>query len=468
MRERGIPTQPITQQIIQAAIEQRPDPDPPASVLGRQMWMLAAVGVLAVLGCTTMSAALGWPFWAGTVIGAGAGAVVLWRARMIMGQITAQEAARLQAFNDLSRGHQGDTLTLPETHPEGELFNAALEAISAQLSEGWTQRNLLETVLDAAPLAVVVCDYRGQVVIANRTADDLLAQGQALHGQDFAAVLARCPDDMANAVRNQADELFTVAQGDQEQAYHVSTPFFDLNQHRYTMYLIKQLTKELSRQEVAIWKKMIRVISHELNNSLAPVSSLIHSARLVLDKPAHADKLVRIFDVIEDRTRHLLTFLEGYARFARLAPPERKPVEWGPFLSKLIELQQCRLIGETPEQPGWLDEAQIQQALINLIKNASESDSAPEEVALSVESTRDGGVRLSVLDRGRGMSDEVMHQALLPFYSTKKRSSGLGLSLCREIADAHEGTLRLERREGGGTAAHLWLPPRPKADSTTE
>jgi signal transduction histidine kinase len=108
--------------------------------------------------------------------------------------------------------------------------------------------------------------------------------------------------------------------------------------------------------------------------------------------------------------------------------------------------------------PGWFDAAQVQQALINLLKNAHESGGPPQEVKLAVDALGDGGVRFRVLDRGSGMTDEVMRQALLPFYSSKPGGSGLGLPLCREIVEAHGGRLRIERRPGGGTAVICWLP----------
>lgn len=100
----------------------------------------------------------------------------------------------------------------------------------------------------------------------------------------------------------------------------------------------------------------------------------------------------------------------------------------------------------------------MQQALINLLKNAHESGGPPAEVRLAVEPTGEGGVRFRVLDRGTGLSDEGMKKALLPFYTSKPGGSGLGLPLCREIVEAHGGRLRIERRAGGGTAVVCWIP----------
>ncbi len=110
-----------------------------------------------------------------------------------------------------------------------------------------------------------------------------------------------------------------------------------------------------------------------------------------------------------------------------------------------------------PETPGHFDPAQIEQVLLNLVKNAQESGSAPDAVTLSI-GLRGQELRLDVADRGPGMSDTVLAQALLPFYSTKRAGTGLGLALAREIAEAHGGRVQLANREGGGLRVSLRLP----------
>ncbi|MFL6198422.1 MAG: sensor histidine kinase, partial [Thermoanaerobaculia bacterium] len=211
-------------------------------------------------------------------------------------------------------------------------------------------------------------------------------------------------------------------------------------------------------QEVDVWKKAIRTMSHEINNSLAPIASLARSARHILDNPEHQERLGGVLDVIEERSSHLRDFLEGYARFARLPAPVKREVEWKPFLDELRGLFPFRLEGEPPVGPGCFDPGQVQQVLINLLKNAQESGSPPEEIRVSLEPTADRGIRLRVTDRGAGMSEEGMRKALLPFYTSKATGSGLGLPLCREIVEAHGGHLRLESREGRGTSVVFWLP----------
>lgn len=315
---------------------------------------------------------------------------------------------------------------------------------------------LLDTVIQTTPLALVLTNAAGTVIYSNVAARELFAGGHKLEGVDFAATLARAPGPMREALAAPQDRLFTVEVDGEPQVYHLSQRHFLLNTQPHRLLLLKRLTRELAAQEVAVWKKVIRVIAHELNNSLAPISSLAHSGRLLLDAP-DAARLTRVFSTIEERATHLASFIDGYARFAKLPKPRLAPLEWPALISRLQAVAQFTLRGEPPRMTVNADASQLEQVAINLLKNALESGSVAEAVELEVRAHR-GGVVLEVADRGAGMSDEALGSALLPFFSTKASGTGLGLTICREIVDAHGGHLTLANREGGGALASVWLP----------
>jgi signal transduction histidine kinase len=135
-------------------------------------------------------------------------------------------------------------------------------------------------------------------------------------------------------------------------------------------------------------------------------------------------------------------------------------VVWSAFLERLRPVLADITVAAAPPGNGWFDPAPIQQALINLVKNAREAGSPAADIVLEVTPVPEGGHRLAVLDRGSGMTDTVLDNAMVPSFTTKPSGSGMGLALCREIVDAHQGRLRIARREGGGTAVSFWLPPR--------
>ncbi len=325
---------------------------------------------------------------------------------------------------------------------------------------GLVQRELLlDTMVQNTPVAMLLVADAGAIIYANVAARQLLNDGRKLEGHQLAEILARSTPALVEALGRGGDGLFTAGESEDEEVYHLARSTFMLNGRRHELLLLRQLTLELRRQEVQTWKKVIRVISHELNNSLAPLTSLAHSgAELV--RRGQTDRLPQILATIEERTRHLESFILGYARFAKLPSPRIEASAWDAFVGRLASQVAFKVTGELPSEPAWFDTAQMEQALLNLLKNAHESGSPPGEVELNVR-TAQGVARIEVADRGTGMNDAVLTNALVPFYSTKRSGTGLGLALAREIAEAHGGRITLGNRDGGGLAVTLILPAVP-------
>lgn len=314
---------------------------------------------------------------------------------------------------------------------------------------------LLDTMVQNTPVAMLLVDPSGHVVLGNLAARKLLGDGHRLEGVAFDELLARAPEALRDAFARGGDGMFTVGSEDDEDIYHLSRRLFRLNGRRHELVLLRQLTAELRRQEVQTWKKVIRVISHELNNSLAPIASLAHSGAELL-KRGQYERLPEALATIEERARHLEGFLRDYARFAKLPAPRLEAIEWQAFLERLRSQVEFGIEGHV-EGSVRADAAQLGQALLNLLKNAHESGSKPGGVRVSLRRLPEGW-RIDVLDRGSGMNESVLSNALLPFYSTKRHGTGLGLALAREIAEAHGGRLALLNREGGGLCVSMVLP----------
>jgi nitrogen fixation/metabolism regulation signal transduction histidine kinase len=344
-------------------------------------------------------------------------------------------------------------------------FNRLGDQLRTEHSDTYQKELLFETVLRAAPMVIVLENEPGRIVYANDTACELLGDGTALVGRLFEDVVAEAREDLRVALAGPGDTLFSVDLGGQSQVYDVARRKFHINTQEHRLTMIRPLGPELERRESEAWKKAIRVMSHELNNSLAPVTSLIHSARSLIDAPDGAETLRSVFDTVEERTKHLRGFLDGFARFARLPQPTPEWVTWPDFVASLRALHPFELDGPLPEAAAWFDRTQIQQVLINLLKNAIEAGSPTDEITLRVVAS-DDGVSIDVLDHGRGMREDVRARALLPFYSTKKTGTGLGLSLCREIVDAHGGRIALHDRAEGGIRVELWLPNPPATEAS--
>lgn len=349
-------------------------------------------------------------------------------------------------------------LRWPKEDELGELVDAhnALGDVLRDQRLGLVQRELLlDTMVQNTPVAMLLVADGGPIIYANIAARQLLNKGRKLEGHAFPDILAQAAMPLRDAVERGGDGLFSVGAEDEEEIYHLARRSFRLNGRAHELLLLRQITVELRRQEVQTWKKVIRVISHELNNSLAPVASLAHSGSELMRRGQY-DKLPTIFATIEERARHLEGFIRGYAHFAKLPLPRTEAIAWPEFVSRLQSQIPFHIEGELPEARAHFDLAQMEQALVNLLKNAHESGSPASEVALRVRQIG-ATVRIEVTDRGSGMSEAVLSNALVPFYSTKRSGTGLGLALAREIAEAHGGRISLGNREGGGLSVAMVL-----------
>ncbi|OZB58382.1 MAG: ATP-binding protein [Lysobacterales bacterium 14-68-21] len=440
--------------------------------------MLAGlVGVLVYVGITTwplpqllalLKAGTNGQVQAPVHLGIGAGLVVslavlvplaLWMASVAMSPVSRMLRALEGSVASYRDGDFSISLSVNRRDELGELIamhNALGQTLRDQRQHLVQRELLLDTVVQNTPVALVLTDAGGRVAYANIAARHLFNEGRSLHGLAFAEVIADAPEAMREAVERGEDALLTVEMDNSEETFHISQRAFRLQGRPHRLLLFRRMTRELSRQEVASWKRVIRVISHELNNSLAPISSLAHSGA-ELARRGEVERLPGVFATIGERARHLHGFIAGYASFAKLPAPRKAAVAWAPFLEGLALHCRFRLQGSAPEQPGWFDAAQVEQVLINLIKNAHEAGGPEDEVTLALQ-VLGRELRIEVADRGPGMSETVLAQALLPFYSTKRSGTGLGLALAREIAEAHGGRIALANREGGGLQVSLLLP----------
>jgi len=342
--------------------------------------------------------------------------------------------------------------------------NALEELLRNQRLGAVEATETLRKVLEEIDVAVFAFDPDRTLRIVNRTAEQLLAQPAA-----------RLIGKTANELRL-ADTLTGIAPRTLEVSFPGGTGRWELRrsvvrQEGYPLQLIalSDLSRALREEERQAWKRIIRVLSHEINNSLAPIKSISGSLQRMLGRSELPDDLSedveRGLEVISSRAEGLGRFMASYAKLARLPSPDLADVRVAPLVRGVADLE-TRIAVEVHAGEDFTiraDPDQIEQALINLVRNAVdatlEAQGSRVTIRWYVEADK---LHLLVEDEGPGLADTG--NLFVPFYTTKQGGSGIGLVLSRQIAEGHGGSLVLENRhEARGARARMVLPTDPMA-----
>ncbi len=318
---------------------------------------------------------------------------------------------------------------------------------------------LMKAILDGTSDAVLCFSDNGTIRYSNRQARELFFEGKSFDGSNFLRMAQAAPEALREALVGENDRLFTVELDGWTESYHLSRVEFEIDGALYTLLVVKRMTRQVGLRDSDVQQRVVRILSHEVKNSLAPIASLVNTVRLMLGRPEHAARLTQALDTIEERATHLKVFVEGYGQLTKLPKPQRRERAWSSVLEHAASLYPQLRVRST-DAAGWFDPVQMEQVLVNLVKNSLEAGSAIEDVEVEARVLDDGTSEVEVTDRGRGLTQDAQRAALLPMYTTKEHGAGMGLALCKEIVDAHGGTLSIANRQGGGARVRLSLPAR--------
>ena len=223
------------------------------------------------------------------------------------------------------------------------------------------------------------------------------------------------------------------------------------------------MREALREEERQAWQRLVRVLGHELNNSLTPIKSIAQSLEQVLKTDPRpddwTDDMARGLNVIATRSESLSRFMSSYARLAKLPPPKFGPVEVNGLIRRVSSLETRMTISVEELQPLTIqgDADQLEQVLINLVRNAVDAAQETSGRVFIRHARTNNAVEITVRDEGPGLSNT--NNLFVPFFTTKRGGSGIGLVLSRQIAEAHNGTLTLQNANGApGCIAKLSLP----------
>ena len=363
-------------------------------------------------------------------------------------------ALREEDFSVRARGARRDD-------PLGDVMfevNALGETLREQRLGAREATALLRTVMEEINLAVFAFDDRQRLRLVNRSGERLLAQ-------PVERLLGRTATELG---------LADCLQGEPARTLQMTFPgglgrwgmrrnSFRQGGLPHQLLVLADLSQALREEERQAWQRLLRVLGHELNNSLAPIKSISGSLASLLGKEPQPvdwkDDMQRGLGVITARADALSRFMEAYSRLARLPQPKLQPLEIEPLIRRVVGLE-VRVPVVLVPGPGVMIQAdgdQLEQMLINLVRNAADASLETKGGVKVGWATAGPLLEIRVEDEGPGLSNTA--NLFVPFFTTKPGGSGIGLALSRQIAEAHGGSLTLEgRRQGAGCVARLRLP----------
>jgi two-component system nitrogen regulation sensor histidine kinase NtrY len=421
---------------------------------------LPAAGVaLGILWTRDYSSRLRWTLTALLVLAAAAFLRALWErvVRPLQTVSNLLAAMREEDFSIRARGARGND-------PLGEVLlevNALADTLRRQRLGALEATALLSRVMAEIDVAVFAFDEQGLLVVTNRAGERLLGQpSPRLLGRKARELgLEECLEEETPRV---LDTAFAGGAG----RWEVRRSSFRQGGRPHHLLVLADVSRPLREEERQAWQRLIRVLGHELNNSLAPIQSIAGSLSSLLARPDRPsdwrEDAERGLAVIASRAESLSRFTGAYARLARLPSPRFQRIELDPLLRRVAELETRLAVRVAAGPPLVLsaDPDQLEQLAINLVRNAA--DAAIETkgsvtVSWGKSAARPAQAIVRVEDEGPGITRT--ENLFVPFFTTKPQGSGIGLVLSRQIAEAHGGSLTLENRaDRRGCVAELRLP----------
>lgn len=368
-------------------------------------------------------------------------------------------------YNDFtttgSAGHQGDHFN--ELHKGFNLVNRKFQEIRAEKE---ANHQFMQTIVEHINIGLLCVNENGDVILMNKALQRLLHKSYLVHLDGLSAI-DESLEKMVRSLRPGDRELVKLNIEIKLLQLAIQYEEIKLNRQLIRLYSFQNIQGELEAQELEAWQKLIRILTHEIMNSVAPIASLSSTLREIVNGSGELDEgalgMVRnSLGVIQKRSEGLLDFTETYRSLTRVPPPKFQLIDGKALLQEthtlfVPEMKEKKIDFILHLPPGDVnfqgDPNLLEQVLINLIKNAKDAvlDVDNPRVDLHLQKSANEKVMVMVADNGSGIPPEAMEQIFVPFYTTKKEGSGIGLSLSRQILRLHKGTIEAQSETGKGT-----------------
>jgi len=351
-------------------------------------------------------------------------------------------------------------------------FNEILSLYRQARMDQAVQYRYLQIVLDHIQVALVCFNDSGEVILFNDAASRLFKRDGV---SNLEPLKSEYPDLYRSMINLKAGQRDLVRINTEEEVLRlaVSATGVGIREEKYKLVSLQDIRQELEEQELDSWQKLFRVLTHEIMNSVTPVSSLSRAINeMLIDEKGNRRKLQEIepddledmyssLEAIEERSKGLLKFVADYKNLTKLPKPAFESLSVQSLIEHMknllaMEMEQAGIVFKVEKPAGsiqiWADRQMIQQVLINLLKNSMEAveNTSTKTIRLSAGSI-DGKTSIRVTDTGRGIDPENADKVFIPFFTTRKKGSGIGLSLSRQIMRLHNGSVYFHSEKKGTT-----------------
>lgn len=342
-----------------------------------------------------------------------------------------------------------------------QTYNHMLERLQNERLRIGEQRGFMDRFLSVTRMGILILDFDHKISLASPSAVAFLPE---LEQVDSIHLLTSDLGRLLAGLSREETRLFTDSSGRRLRCRR--SEFFDRGFARGYL-TVEEMTEELNRSEKDTYEKLIRMMSHEVSNTVAATNSLLQSCGNYADQISNQEDradFVGALDVLIGRNRSLNEFTQAFANLVRLPEPEMVPVQPADLINPLVVMfrPQCGpdvelILNLDPDLPPVrLDRNLMEQALINILKNAIEAVAGSGSVAIRVRTVQDN-VELTIQDSGGGLSSEIQNNLFKPFYTTKQSGQGLGLTLVREVLSQHQFKFSLTSH-GEGALFSITMP----------
>ena len=350
-------------------------------------------------------------------------------------------------------------------------FNKVIDRYQAAQLQQEAQKEFLNIAVSKLNVGIIAHEEDGRILIFNEYARSVVGD---IIPQDWdILVLRKVPViQFLHEMPTDSPQIYSHASGSPTQSLLLQASQFSILQKRIRLYTIKDIRTQLDQKEVESWQKVIRVLTHEIMNSLTPVISLTDMAGIMLKDLDHLDEDTRpikeALDTAQDRAKGLLSFVKSYRQYLKVPKPNLQPERIDTFCDQLVQLlkpklQEAYIALEYSSSPGpdsmLADQYLMQQVFINLFTNAMQALAQTASPSVQFSVSRDQQrILFTVKDNGPGIPTEQVSEIFVPFYTSKEEGSGIGLSISRQIVQAHGGRLFVQTQEGQGATFFVELP----------